>query len=682
MNKLSVIQPQKSLSKAFLKLLLNGLFNIILIKSIMKYSITFLIFILIMNLADAKEYVLFSPDKKTKVRLSIQSDISLKADYLSQELFRMDKISLTLADHSFISKVKSTKTNSVERKIYPVIKEKYSVINEKYNELTMRFKGNYTFVIRAYNEGIAYRFQIALKDSVIVNNENFNLEFAQQDSVWFQKSGSFNSSYETPYQHSSIKDLSTEGYYCLPVLVKKQEGVNLLITESNLVDFPGLWFKATENSSFAPAHAGYPLSFKYEGSPYGQGQVKEHAGYIAKTKGKRNFPWRVFIIAENDGGLMTNTLVYQLAEPSQIEDVSWIKPGVVTFDWWGRRNIYGTGFKSGVNTETAKYFIDFASEFGFEYFLFDDGWSKQDDLFAINPDLDMEEVMAYAKSKNVKIMLWVIWNTFEKQEEAAWKQFEEWGISGIKFDFMNRDDQKMVQFYHRIAAEAAKRRMVLDFHGAYKPAGLRRMYPNVLTREALIEFEYNGWTKHDTPEHHNLLPYIRLVTGPADYIPYTTNNVTVKNFRPVGDRPMGMGTRAHSMAMFVIMASPMQMLPDSPSDYYREKECTEFISNVPVEWDDLRVLEAKTGEYTILARKEGDDWYIGAIINKDAREFEISFDFLDNGVYQMEFIEDGINADTRAIDYRRKTIKVTNKDTQKIILAPAGGWIARIIKGL
>ncbi|RLC26179.1 MAG: glycoside hydrolase family 97 protein, partial [Deltaproteobacteria bacterium] len=350
------------------------------------------------------------------------------------------------------------------------------------------------------------------------------------------------------------------------------------------------------------------------------------------------------------------------------------------FDWWGRRNIYGTNFKSGVNTATAKYFIDFASEFGFEYFLFDDGWSEQGDLLAINPDLNMEEVIAYAKEKNVKIMLWAIWNTFEKQMDAAWKQFEEWGISGIKFDFMNRDDQKMVQFYHHVAKEAARRKMVIDFHGAYKPAGLRRMYPNVLTREALIEFEYNGWTKFDTPEHHNLLPYIRMVAGPMDYIPFTTHNAQKKNFRTVGDMPMGMGTRAHSMALFVILESPMQMLPDSPSDYYKERECTEFISKIPVEWDDLKVLNAKIGEYTVLARKNKDEWFIGAITNWEPKEFEINFDFLDNGEYQMEYIEDGINADTRAIDYQKKTKTVTNKDIHTINLAPGGGWLARIKK--
>ena len=649
----------------------------------MKHLITAIIFILSLNLASGKEYLLISPDKKTEVSINTDPNLKIELRYLSKELFTVDSISLNLANNSFalgIKKVKKVKTDAVNQKIYPAIKEKYKEINEIYNELSIEFKSDYSFIIRAYNNGVAYRFQTTFSDSIIVNSENLVLLLEEQDSMYFQKSKTFNSSYETPYEHSAIKNINTDGYCCLPSLIKKHNGINVLVSESDLDNYPGLWLKGTGNSSLKSAHAGYPLSFKYEGSAYGQGQVKKHASYIAKISGSRSFPWRIFAISPDDAGLISNTLVYQLAKQTQIEDVSWIIPGIITFDWWGRRNIYGTDFKSGVNTATAKYFIDFASEFEFEYFLFDDGWSEQGDLFAINPDLNMEEIMTYAKEKNVKIMLWVIWNTFEKQMDAAWKQFEEWGISGIKFDFMNRDDQKMVQFYHHVAKEAAKRKMVIDFHGAYKPAGLRRMYPNVLTREALIEFEYNGWTKFDTPEHHNLLPYIRMVTGPMDYIPFTTHNAQKKNFRPVGDMPMGMGTRAHSMALFVILESPMQMLPDSPSDYYKERECTEFISKIPVEWDDLKVLDAKIGEYTILARKNKDEWFIGAISNWEPREFEINFDFLDDGQYQIEYIEDGINADTRAIDYQRKTKTVTNKDIHTINLAPSGGWLARIKK--
>ncbi len=649
----------------------------------MKHLLLLIIYISLTNVSSGKEFTILSPDKNTEVVLTLDSEIGITAYYETHELFKLEDITLEIEGEDFtsgINKIRKVESNSISRKLHPPVKEKYREINEAFNELTIRFRSNYSFIVRVFNEGIAYRFQTFFTDSLVVNHENLTLQLDEQDSLCYQKSATFNSSYETPYQYEAIGDITRDGYCCLPALVKKPNGVNLLILESDLEDYPGTWLKSAGNSSLQSAHAGYPASFKYEGSAYGHGQVKTHEDYIAITNGSRSFPWRIFAISESDAGLITNTLVYQLAKPSRMEDLSWIEPGVVTFDWWGRRNIYGTDFKSGINTETAKYFIDFAATFGFEYFLFDDGWSKEDDLFAINPGLDMDEVMAYAKEKNVKIMLWVIWNTFQKQEQMAWDQFEKWGISGIKFDFMNRDDQQMVQFYHHVAEEAAKRKMVIDFHGAYKPAGLRRLYPNVLTREALIEFEYNGWTEYDTPEHHNLLPYIRMVAGPVDYIPFTTHNAQKNNFRPVGDMPMGQGTRAHSMALFVIMASPMQMLPDSPSDYYREKECTEFISKIPVEWDDMKVLHAKIREHTVLARRNGDNWYIGAITNWDPKEFEIVFDFLEDGEYQMEFIEDGINADTRAIDYLKRSLTITKGDSLNIKLAPGGGWIARLVK--
>ena len=649
----------------------------------MKHLLVPIIYIVLTNISFGMEFTVFSPDNNTEVVISSDLSIGITAHFQSRELIKLEDISIEIEGKDFstgIDKIRKAETNSISRKIYPPIKEKHSVINDEFNELILRFRSDYIFILRVYNEGIAYRFQTFFRDSLIVIRENFSMQIGERDSLYFQKSATFNSSYETPYQFKAIKDITPEGYCCLPTLVRKPNGMNVLIMESNLVDYPGLWLKSDGKSLLRSAHAGYPAALKYEGRSYGHGQVKTHENYIARTYGSRSFPWRIFAISENDAGLISNSLVYQLARPSKIEEMSWIKPGVVTFDWWGRRNIYGTDFKSGINTETAKYFIDFAAEFGFEYYLFDDGWSKQGDLSSINPDLDMEEVMAYANEKDVKIMLWVIWNTFLKQEKMAWDQFEKWGISGIKFDFMNRDDQQMVQFYHHVAEEAAKRKMVIDFHGAYKPAGLRRMYPNVLTREALIEFEYNGWTEHDTPEHHNLLPYIRMVAGPGDYIPFTTHNATKKNFRTVGDMPMGMGTRAHSMALFVIMQSPMQMLPDSPSDYYREQECTEFISKIPVEWDDLKVLHAKIREHTVLARKNGDNWYLGAITDWNPKEFEIVFDFIDDGQYQMEFIEDGINADTRAIDYMKRTRIITKGESIQIKLAPGGGWVARLIK--
>lgn len=331
-----------------------------------------------------------------------------------------------------------------------------------------------------------------------------------------------------------------------------------------------------------------------------------------------------------------------------------------------------------MNTETAKYFIDFCAENGFRYFLFDDGWSPKDDLLHTVPGLNMEEVTSYAKSKGVDVMLWVIWHTLKTQWNEAFDQFERWGIKGIKMDFMNRDDQEMVRFYEAVAAKAAEKKMVVNFHGAYKPSGLRRKYPNVLTREALVEFEYNGWTHHDNPEHHNLLPYIRMFTGPMDYIPATMRNSNKSDFRPIGDYPMGQGTRAHAMALFVILNSPMTMLPGSPSDYYREKECTDFLAKIPVEWDETRLLAGKIARYTVLARRAGSDWHIGAITNENARLLTLPTDFLAPGRYRMELIEDGINANKSASDYKRINTVINAGDVLHLDLAPGGGWVARI----
>ena len=535
-------------------------------------------------------------------------------------------------------------------------------------------------MIRVYNNGVSYRFITNFKKDITVVSEKMEVQFEGENDFYFQESKSYNSSYETPYQQKKINDISTKNYIGFPFLAANRSGSRILLTESDLEDYPGMWIKKTERNTFVSTHAGYPLEIIKSENAYKDGQVKKHANYIAKTKGSRSFPWRLFAIAENDGALLTNTLVYQLAKPLQLKDVSWIKSGVVAFDWWGKLNIYGVDFKAGVNTETAKYFIDFTKEFGFDYFLFDDGWTDQGDLSKVNPNLNMPEIIAYARSKNIKIMLWAIWSAFEKDWDGNFDRFEEWGIAGIKFDFMNRDDQQMVQFFHKAAKEAAKRKMVLNFHGAYKPTGLRRAYPNVITREALIEFEYNGWTDHANPEHHNLLPYLRMVTGPMDYIPFTTRNAQKKEFRKMGDKPMGQGTRAHSMALSIILESPMRMLPDSPSNYYSERECTNFYAKIPVEWDEIKVLESKIGDYTILARRSGTDWYVGAITDWDTRDFELSFDFLDAGNYQMEYIEDGINADSTAKDYKIRSQSVTNKSKIKIHLAKGGGWLARIIK--
>jgi alpha-glucosidase len=629
----------------------------------------------------AQSYNLNSPDGKLTVIIENNQGVRAKLLKGSEALFTISGLSLELTNGKQEitgQRVKRTFRKSVDEQITPTIREKSDTFKNCYNELVVDFKSNSSLTFRLFNEGLAYRFSTSAKDSLVVLKENLIIQFQEDDSIRFQASKSFNSSYETAYEHQKLCELEKYRLVSLPVLVEKNNGSFVMITESDLYNYPGLWLKGCGEADLEAANPPYPKKLSYTGSVYQHGQVSEKYNYIAKVDGKRTYPWRLFAVAENEAGLISNNMVYLLASPTELEDVSWIKPGVVMFDWWAKNNIYGVDFKSGINTETAKYFIDFCAKNGFRYFLFDDGWCPKEDLLHEVPGLNMPEVTAYAKEKGVDILLWVIWNTLQKQWDQAFDQFEKWGVKGIKMDFMNRDDQQMVEFYEAVAQKAAEKKMVVNFHGAYKPSGLSRKYPNVLTREALIEFEYNGGTSFDNPEHHNILPYIRMFTGAMDYIPATMRNSTKDNFRAISDYPMGQGTRAHAMALFIILSSPMEMLPDSPSDYYREKECTDFLAQIPVEWDETRLLQGKISKYTVLARRAGEVWYVGAITNEDERTFELQTDFLKQGSYQLEAIEDGINANTRASDYRKTDKMFQSGEVLKIKLAKGGGWVARI----
>jgi alpha-glucosidase len=631
--------------------------------------------------AFAQKYGLTSPDGKLTAGIEIDKGIYVALLKGRNAVIRIGNISLEnyyVAERNADYKVQKVIAKSVNEVIKPEIREKAATLTNAYNELEIRFRKSYAITFRLFNEGLAYRFSISEKDSLRIIRENLDLYFDAGDSVRFQSSETFNTPYETPYEHEKVSEIKAGKLISLPLLIEKQNGPFMMVTESDLYDYPGLWLKGTGQAKLSAINPPYPKSLTNTGSEYVQNQVAGTYNYIARVKGDRTYPWRIFAVASDEKALIANSMVYMLASPCAIKDISWIKPGVVMFDWWAKDNIYGVDFKAGINTETAKYFIDFCAKQGFRYFLFDDGWSTRDDLLKTVQGLNMDEVTAYGKSKGVDIMLWMVWHTLEKQWDQAFDQFEKWGIKGIKVDFMNRDDQPMVKFYERVAREAAERKIVVDFHGAYKPCGLSRKYPNVLTREALIEFEYNGWTNYDDPVHHNLLPYIRMFAGPMDYIPATMRNSTKDNFRPIGDYPMGQGTRAHAMALFVILNSPMTMLPDSPSDYYREKECTDFLKKIPVLWDDTRLLQGKIAQYTILARRSGNEWFIGAITNWSERTIDLETSFLEPGKYRLEAIEDGINANKRAEDY-----KIVEKDFQagdilKLKLASGGGWVARI----
>ncbi len=405
--------------------------------------------------------------------------------------------------------------------------------------------------------------------------------------------------------------------------------------------------------------------------------VTERADYIADTSGARTFPWRFLAIARTDADLLTNELSFQLASPLEIKDTSWIKPGKVAWDWWNANNIYGVDFHAGVNTETYKYYIDFAADYGLEYIIMDEGWYRLGNLLDVVPEIDMEEIVEYGRQKGVDIILWVVWKTLDDQLEDAMEQFERWGVAGLKIDFMQRDDQWMVNYYWRMAAAAAERNLLVNFHGAYKPAGIRRAYPNVLTREGVKGLEHNKWAETITPEHNLTIPFIRMVAGPMDYTPGAMRNANRKNFSVVWDRPMSMNTRAHQMALFVGYESPMQMLADTPSNYRREHESTAFIASVPAVWDETRVISAAIGEHLVIARRQGERWFLAGMTNSEARDVNVDLSFLSQGTFDMVSFEDGPNAARHAEDYKRCSNVVSGADQVMIKMSSGGGFVAR-----
>src|SRR5690554_424118 len=406
-------------------------------------------------------------------------------------------------------------------------------------------------------------------------------------------------------------------------------------------------------------------------------QVLSYTDYIAKTQGERNFPWRVAVISDTDAGLIDSQLVWLLSRDNQLDDSAWIRPGRIAWDWYNANNLFDVDFKSGINTQTYKYYIDFASDYGLEYVILDEGWTKSTtNLLEMNPDIDVHELVRYGNSKNVKIILWALWGPLDNDYQNILETYGEWGVAGIKTDFMQRSDQYMVNFYEKIAREAAKHKVLVNYHGGFKPAGLRRAYPNVMTYEGVKGNENNKWSADITPEHTVTLPFIRMVAGPMDFTPGSMVNAQPANFNISHHRPMSMGTRAHQVAMYAVYESALQMYCESPSTYYREHETTDFITAFPSVWDETKVLAAEIGNYVIVARRSGKQWFIGAMTDSTAREFTIDFSFLDKGNYKLDYFRDGVNTENYAQDYKREQRDIKSGDSMNIKLAAGGGWAA------
>ncbi|WP_430932114.1 glycoside hydrolase family 97 protein [Saccharicrinis sp. 156] len=631
----------------------------------------------------AQSHTVQSPSGEIKIEVEVDDVLTYRVFFKGEEIVAKSEIAFSIDNGMTFgkdAKVRSIKTTKISKEIHPVVPRKFNLIKDEYNELQLDFKGGYSLLARAYDEGVAYRWVSDRTGSYTVMDETVTFNFKDDHSIWFPEEKQVYSHQEREYLHLKLSDVTSERFCSTGTLVVLENGIKVYISESDLVDYPGMFLRGSDKNPHALVgkFAGYPLEVLPKGDR--NAKVIKHADFLAKTQGKRNFPWRVMVVAANDGDLILSELIYKLATPLQLDDTSWIKPGKVSWDWWNANNIYGVDFKAGINTETYKYYIDFASKYGLEYINLDEGWYQSGDVLNVIDAIDIQALVNYGKTRNVGLILWVTWKELDENLDAILQQFESWGIKGIKVDFMQRDDQWMVNFYHRVAQKAAAKHMLVSYHGAYKPTGMRRAYPNVITREGVMGMEQSKWGFDANPNNDLLLPFIRMVAGPMDYTPGAMKNATKHNFRPIGKEPMSSGTRCHQLAMYVVFESPLQMLADNPSNYHRETECMKFLSEVPTIWDDTKVLDAKLGEYIALARRSGEKWFVGAMTNWTEREMQLNFDFLPEGNYTLKIWQDGVNAHRYAADYKMKKQSVRKGDVLNIHLAPGGGWTAIITK--
>lgn len=625
-------------------------------------------------------YDLRSPDDRIEVRIRTAGQIRYDVILNGAAVLENSTISLDV-DHKKLGmdpKVIDSKKTSHDQAVEPVVRQKFAKIRDHYNELRLTFDGGYSVVFRAYNEGVGYRFETALpQKEVKIYGEEGNFKFAANYIVYYPQEDSFYSHNERKYLPQHLNEIAPEYIATLPAVVDVRGGAKLAIAESDVEDYPGLWLHgAAPEFALAATFPPYPLK-EIQTSDRDYKPV-ETADYIAATSGTRTFPWRVIGVAKNDGELLTNEIVYLLERPAQFQDTSWIKPGKVAWDWWNDWNIDGVNFNAGINTKTYEYYVDFASKYGIPYIILDDGWYKLGNLLEVTPDLNMEELTAYAKQKNVVLILWASWKTLDDQLIPALDQFEKWGVKGIKVDFMQRSDQIMMNFYTKVCREAAKRHMLVDFHGDQKPATMMRTWPNLINTEGVRGMEWSKWSWESEPKHNVTLPFTRMFLGPMDYTPGAMRNATKNTFAPINHQPMAMGTRCHQLAMYVVYDAPLQMLSDSPSNYLREPETMEFLGPVPTTWDDTRVLDARISEYVLVARKNGSNWYVGGMTDWDARDLNVDFSFLPEGNFTLDAYQDGVNADRDARDYKKTTRQVNRTTKLKIHLAPGGGWAGRI----
>ncbi len=630
--------------------------------------------------AKAKMVSVTSPNGSIEVKISANGSIGYEVLKNGDKILSQDALQMTLSDRVLGQNAKLKKANKtqVREVIKPVVPLKHSEVLNHYNGVVLNY-GDYSIEFRAFDNGVAYRFATKLKGSIDVMNESFNMKLAKPMEAHMQLTHSFRTGCEEPYTHKLIKDWGVNDAMCeFPVLYSDNEtDLQVFVSETDVMDYPGMFLKSDGVNGVTSIFPKSPVEQVDEGDR--SMKILKEADYVARTAGTRTFPWRYMAITDSKG-LLECALNVALAQQPET-DMSWVRPGQVSWDWWNHKMIWGedVNFSGGVNTETYKYFIDFASKYGIPYIILDEGWAKTTKhVYETIPQIDLPELLRYGKSKNVGLILWLPW-TAVKNNMDLFAQYEKWGVAGCKIDFMDRQDQYMVNYYENVVKEAAKHHIVIDFHGAYKPSGLEMKYPNLLSYEGVRGLEQNEGCH---PDNSIYLPFIRNVVGGMDFTPGSMIAMqTDHGVRSTWPDPASFGTRTYQMALYTVFESGTQMLADSPTRYLKEHECTDFISKVPVIWDETIALSAKVGEHLIVAKRSGNKWYVAGITNSKVRErfYKINLDFLPKGKqYKMTMFEDGYNAHTVALDYRKKTSEVNSSTVLDIRMVRNGGFTAVI----
>ena len=651
--------------------------------------IVILMSITILSAQKINSFEIKSSDGNITVNIEAGAKLQWSVQCSGKQIIAPSPVSLQLESGEILGdnvKILSPKTEKTDNIITPVNYKKSEIPNQ-YNQLTINFKGDFGIVFRVFNEGVAYRFFAKRKGELIVKNEEANFNFTSDNKafipyMWDYRDGKiFNSSFEALYKEINISKFASDSLAFLPVLVDVGNNRKVVILEADLEEYPGMYLNINQtHKGFMGVYAPYPLEAKLGGYGGINYIPTKRADYIAKVSGTRDFPWRIVVISNHDKELLNNDMVQKLASPSRITDISWIQPGQVAWDWWNDRNISHVDFKAGMNTPTYKYFIDFAAANKIKYIIIDGGWSEGLDLTKITADINLQEIIDYGRQKGVGVILWATWYAVTQQMDKVFPYYSAMGVKGFKIDFVDRDDQLAVASLYEIAKKAADNHLLVDYHGVFKPTGLQKTYPNVIGFEGVKGLENYKWATEDQPRYVVSIPFIRMMAGPMDYTPGAMRNSNKANYRPINSNPMSMGTRCQQLAMYVVFEAPLQMLSDNPTIYMREQECTDFITSVPLTFDETVPIDGKAGEYLALARRKGTTWYVGAMTNWTERDLSLDFSFLGEGDFQAVFFKDGINADRDGTDYKKEEIKISSSTKLNIHLAPGGGWAARIEK--